>query len=228
MWGLEREGGRGPRRGLTLDQILDAAIAVGAAEGYAAMSMNRVARELGFTAMSLYRYVDSKSTLAEMVLDRVVGLPPEIGPELSWREGLSLWGRTEYEVLGRHQWALDIPLGTPPLGPNNMAWLEAGLGTLSGVPVPESVKLQLVMNLSLYVIGRRRMARDIAADLDAEIDFDEPMRHLLDPQRFPALLAAFAERAFDNKDIDWAEADFVFGLDRLLDGYEAFLSSYGR
>ncbi|MFE3445291.1 TetR/AcrR family transcriptional regulator [Nocardia sp. NPDC059180] len=228
MWGLEQPGGRGPKRGLSLDQILEAAITVGDAEGYAALSMNRVARELGFTAMSLYRYVDSKATLVEMVLDRVVGLPPEIEPGGSWRVGLTVWARTEYEVLGRHPWTLDIPLGSPPLGPNNMAWLETGLGTMRDLPVPEGVKLQLVMNMSLYVMGRRRMARDIAAGVDSDADFTEPLRQLLDPQRFPALLSALANRAFDEEDIDWDAADFEFGLERLLDGFESFLRRFDR
>src|SRR5690606_32089960 len=96
MWGLEQPGGRGPKRGLSLEQIIEAAIAIGDAEGFAALSMNRVARELGFTAMSLYRYVDSKATLMEMMLDHVIGLPPEIEPGTSWRAGLAQWARSEY------------------------------------------------------------------------------------------------------------------------------------
>ncbi|TLG10311.1 TetR/AcrR family transcriptional regulator [Nocardia cyriacigeorgica] len=228
MWGLEQPGGRGPKRGLSLEQIIEAAIAVGDAEGYAALSMNRVARELGFTAMSLYRYVDSKATLVEMMLDHVIGLPPDIEPGATWRTGLAQWARSEYEVLGKHPWTLDIPFGgSPPLGPNNMAWLEAGLGTLRDVPVPDAVKLQLVMNLSLYVIGRRRTARDIAPSLESDADFTEPLRQLLDPQQFPALLSALANRAFDDDDIDWERADFEFGMERLLDGYECFLNAYG-
>ncbi|MBF6456012.1 TetR/AcrR family transcriptional regulator [Nocardia cyriacigeorgica] len=228
MWGLEQPGGRGPKRGLSLEQIIEAAIAIGDAEGFAALSMNRVARELGFTAMSLYRYVDSKATLMEMMLDHVIGLPPEIEPGTSWRAGLAQWARSEYEVLGRHPWALDISFGgSPPLGPNNMAWLEAGLGTLREVPVPDAVKLQLVMNLSLYVIGRRRAARDIAPSLESEADFTEPLRQLLDPQQFPALLSALSNRAFDDDDIDWEQGDFEFGMERLLDGYECFVNAYG-
>ncbi|WP_280235646.1 TetR/AcrR family transcriptional regulator [Nocardia cyriacigeorgica] len=226
MWGIDQPGGRGPKRGLSLDQILETAIAVGDAEGYAGLSMNRVARELGFTAMSLYRYVDSKATLVDMVLDRVVGPPPEIEPGRSWREGLTVWARREYEVLGRHPWTLDIPLGSPPLGPNNMAWLEVGLGTMRDLSVPDAIKLQLVMNMSLYVMGRRRMARDIATGVDLDADFTEPLRRLLDPQRFPALLSALGNRAFDDEEIDWEKADFEFGLARLLDGYESFLRSF--
>src|SRR5690606_29277830 len=80
MWGLAPAGTRGPRRGLSLEQIVDTAIELADEEGFAALSMNKVAERLGFTAMSLYRYVDSKSTLVEIALDRVLGTPPETPP----------------------------------------------------------------------------------------------------------------------------------------------------
>ncbi|TQM25471.1 TetR/AcrR family transcriptional regulator [Nocardia bhagyanarayanae] len=226
LWRLDQPGGRGPKRGLTLDQILEAAIEVADAEGYAALSMNRVAQQLGFTAMSLYRYVDSKNTLVELLLDRVIGEPPHIPPGTPWRTGLEYWARSEFEVVGRHPWWLDIPLKAPPMGPNNMAWLEAGLATLADTAVPEPVRLQLVMNLSLYVIGRRWAASNVVGGADGEQDFTAALRRVLDPQRFPAVLSALAHSAFDQDDIDWEKADFEFGLARMLDGYESLVRSF--
>ncbi|MEV6062347.1 TetR/AcrR family transcriptional regulator [Nocardia asteroides] len=224
MWGLEQPGARGPRRALTLDQILDAAVAVADAEGYPALSMNRVAKELGFTAMSLYRYVDSKNTLIDLLMDKVVGPPPDITAQMPWREGLERWARAEFERLGRHQWWVDIPLNRPPMGPNNMAWLDAGLRALSATIVPEPVKLQLVMNLSMFVVGKRRAVRDLQAEEDS--DFTGVLARVLDPQRFPAVTAALSASAFLDDEIDWSEADFEFGLARMLDGYEVFIRTF--
>src|SRR5690606_30128962 len=226
LWGLDREGERGPRRGLTLEQILDTAIALADAEGSSALSMNRIGKELGVTAMSLYRYVENKQTLVMLVLDRVIGSPPEIAADDGWRAGLRAWALAEFETVARHPWWLDMPLAGPPMGPNNMAWLEAGLATLGRTNLPESMRLQLVMNLSLYVLGRFWAAKDFIADQGGDHDFEGAMRSVLDPARFPALLSALAQRAFDG-DIDWARADFEFGLDRMLDGYERFLDSGG-
>lgn len=222
LWGMESPGSRGPKRGLSLERIVDAAIAVADAEGYAALSMNRVARELGFTAMSLYRYVDSKNTLIELVADWVIGPPPEIDPALGWRAGLRLWATTEYDLIRRHPWWLEIPMNTPPLGPNNMAWLDAGLAVLAGTGLPASARLRLVMNLTLFVIGRMRLSGEIgAADNDEEaVDM---FFAALDPARFPAVAAVVAEGGFEDDDIDWARADFEFGLDRVLDGYADFI-----
>ncbi|MFD3509780.1 TetR/AcrR family transcriptional regulator [Nocardia sp. NPDC058666] len=224
MWGLEQPGGRGPKRALTLDQILDAATEVADAEGYAALSMNRVAKQLGFTAMSLYRYVDSKNTLVDLLMDRVVGPPPEIAPGTPWRAGLEKWARAEFARLGRHSWWLDIPLSRPPMGPNNMAWLDTALGVLAETGVPDPVKLQLVMNLSMFVVGKRRFLRDLETEEGG--DFISVMARVLDPQRFPAVSAALSNAAFDDDDIEWEQADFEFGLARLLDGYDVFIAKF--
>lgn len=225
MWGREQPGGRGPKRGLTLDQILDAATEVADAEGYAALSMNRVAKQLGFTAMSLYRYVDSKNTLVDLLMDRVVGQPPDIAAGTPWRLGLERWALAEFERLGRHLWWLDIPLNRPPMGPNNMAWLETALQVLAEAAVPEPVKLQLVMNMSMFVVGKRRFLRDLQVEEGG--DFASVMARVLDPQRFPSVSAALSNAAFDDDDIDWERADFEFGLARLLDGYEVFIATFG-
>ncbi|MFD6451700.1 TetR/AcrR family transcriptional regulator [Nocardia sp. NPDC060220] len=225
MWGREQPGGRGPKRGLTLDQILDAATEVADAEGFAALSMNRVAKQLGFTAMSLYRYVDSKNTLVDLLMDRVVGAPPEIAAGTPWRVGLEWWALAEFERLGRHLWWLDIPLSRPPMGPNNMAWLETALQVLAEAAVPEPIKLQLVMNVSMFVVGKRRFLRDLQEEEGG--DFASVMARVLDPQRFPSVSAALSNAAFDDDDIDWERADFEFGLARLLDGYEVFIATFG-
>ncbi|MFC8527703.1 TetR/AcrR family transcriptional regulator [Nocardia sp. NPDC057227] len=222
LWGMEAAGTRGPKRGLSLEGIVDAAIAVADADGYAALSMKRVAEELGFTAMSLYRYVDSKTTLVELMSDRVIGLPPAADPALGWRDALRRWAVTEYELIIRHPWWLEIPMVTPPLGPNNMAWLNSGLTILERTGLPAGVRLRLVMNLTLFVIGRMRLSVELG-QADTEDDTFDSLFATMDPQRFPAVLAAAAEGAFQDDEIDWARADFEFGLDRTLDGYEQYV-----
>ncbi|WP_062993067.1 TetR/AcrR family transcriptional regulator [Nocardia anaemiae] len=224
MWGLDEGGSRGPKRGLSLDQVIDAAIEVADLEGVGALSMSRVAKRLGFTTMSLYRYVDSKDTLIELVTDRVVGPPPELPDDPNWRVRVEAWAWAEVRMIQQHPWWVDLPLA-PPMGPRNMAWLDAGLSAFAGTAVPEPVKLQLVLNVSLYLIGRMRMAREMAAS--AEYDgYLAALGHVIDPQHYPALASALAHQAFDLDETNWAEADLQFGLDRLLDGYEQFVRSF--
>jgi AcrR family transcriptional regulator len=67
LWGRREPGRRGPRPGLSTDAIVEAAVAVADAEGLGAVSMARVAKELGFTTMSLYRHVTSKDELLQLM-----------------------------------------------------------------------------------------------------------------------------------------------------------------
>ncbi|MEC3957383.1 TetR/AcrR family transcriptional regulator [Nocardia sp. CDC153] len=224
LWDLDSAGSRGPKRGLSLEQILTTATAIADAEGYAALSMARVAKELGFTTMSLYRYVDSKDTLVELLHDSIFDAPPEL-PTHDWRAALEAWAWAEFHAIRTHDWWLDIPMTGPPLGPKNMMWLEAGMAALSTVPIPESLKLQLLVNLSVYVIGRTRFLRDSIQQAKQDADYTGILTAVLDPERFPAVTRALTNRAFDDDDMHWEEADFTFALARLLDGYQVFIDA---
>ncbi|MDH6283297.1 TetR/AcrR family transcriptional regulator [Prescottella agglutinans] len=224
-WGLGEAGKRGPRRGMSLDEILDAAIELADEEGVAALSMARVAKRLGFTTMSLYRYVRSKDELLELISDRVIGSPPEIPADLGWREGLEMWARAEYDGLMQHRWWLRLPITGPPLGPNNMAWLEAALGCLASTRLPEPLKVQVALNISVHVISRARFTVDLVPDAEPD-NYASILPRVLDPARFPALLAALDARAFAEDDVDWEDSDFRFGLGLLLDGVERIVARY--
>src|ERR1700757_4350953 len=67
LWGRRERGKRGPRPGLSPDAIVEAAVRVADADGLEAVSMARVAKELGFTTMSLYRYVANKDELLQLM-----------------------------------------------------------------------------------------------------------------------------------------------------------------
>ena len=62
-WGGGVRAGKGPRPGLTLAKIVEAGVRIAASEGLAAVSMSRVASEVGAATMSLYRYVGAKDEL---------------------------------------------------------------------------------------------------------------------------------------------------------------------
>ena len=227
MWGLAPAGTRGPRRGLSLEQIVDTAIDLADEEGFAALSMNKVAERLGFTAMSLYRYVDSKSTLVEIALDRVLGTPPETAPGTPWRAALHEWAWAEYRLIVKHVGWLSVRMSAPPLGPNNVAWLEAGLSALGQTRVPEPVKLQLVVNLTLFVIGRARLVAEIdPGNPESDGDWDI-LERVIDPERFPAVTAVMQAQAFDQDGESWEDLFFERSLGLLLDGYERLIGSYG-
>ena len=203
---------------------------VAATEGLAAVSMNRVANELGTGAMSLYRYVSAKDELLALMVDAAIGTPPA-KPEASeaWREGLSRWARGYLEVLRRHSWALRIPISGPQVTPNLTAWIEDGLSSLRDTGLTEAEKLSVVLLLSGYVRNAATLATDIA-DAASAAGMSETqimptwgrlLTQLTDADRFPALHQALASDAFDHDDDP--EDEFVFGLERVLDGIDALV-----
>src|SRR5688572_33096520 len=102
-WGRHDRPARGPRPGLSLARIVDAAVDVAASEGLAAVSMNRVAAELGTAPMSLYRYVAAKDELLELMVDAGVGPPPELTDGVGWRAGLAAWAQAVRAALRRNR-----------------------------------------------------------------------------------------------------------------------------
>src|ERR1700754_2811680 len=88
-WGVKAAATKGPKPGLGLARIVATALRIADAEGLDAVSMNRVAKELGTGAMSLYRYVESKQELLALMIDAAIGEVPPTPPR---RGGSALRG----------------------------------------------------------------------------------------------------------------------------------------
>ncbi|GAA4231350.1 TetR/AcrR family transcriptional regulator [Actinomadura meridiana] len=222
-WGVRGRTPPGPRPGLTLERIVAAAVEVASTDGLAAVSMVRVAKELGVSTMALYRYVAAKDELLDLMVDAATGPPPvheQADPE-QWRPGLSLWARDYLAVLRRHPWILQVPIPGPPIAPNQIAWLERGLTQLRGTGLTESEKLSVIMLLGGVVRNWASLAAGIhaAGDQRPPIHYASALARLIDVRRFPAVSAALAAGAIDD-DQDDADAEFAFGLDRVLDGVD--------
>jgi AcrR family transcriptional regulator len=105
LWQERPRPTRGPKPALTLEQIADAAIAIADADGLDAVSMQRVAAEVGYTKMSLYRYLPGKAELVAAMIERALGGPPALRAEDGWRAGLTTWAGALLRAYGGHRWA---------------------------------------------------------------------------------------------------------------------------
>jgi AcrR family transcriptional regulator len=122
----EKRTGPGPKPGLSVDVIVDAAIAVADAEGMAALSMRRVGERLGRSGMALYTYVPSKSELVDLMYDRALAeLPAEYDLRDGWRAAVTTWAERTRAFYLRHPWVLQVSQARPVLGPNEFAAIEA-------------------------------------------------------------------------------------------------------
>jgi AcrR family transcriptional regulator len=132
LWQTPAQRRRGPKPELSHERIVAVAVAVADAHGLEAVSMDRVARELGFTAMSLYRHVPGKRELVDLMIDVGLGPPPPLdGPPRAWRKKLTRWAQALWSVFHAHPWSLEATGRLRVMGPNELAWLEAGLGALA-------------------------------------------------------------------------------------------------
>ena len=112
--------------------------------------------------MSLYRYVASKDELLTAMVDTGLGAPPAPAPGEDWRAGLTRWAvgvRTAYQG---QPWSLRVPISGPPLGPNNVAWLDNALAALAHTPLDEQEKLSCVLLVSGFVRNDVTLALDFA------------------------------------------------------------------
>ena len=246
LWGRRSRAQRGPRPGLSVAAIVESAIALADAEGLAAVSMARVAKELGFTPMSLYRHVASKEELLQLMWN--ASAQGAEGLELTgegWRARLAMWARTQWEMLGRHPWITQMPMAVPPMGPNSLTFVERGLEALDDTGLADADKLRVIGLISSFTLSQARMAADAARALhdtgetgdtgaDAGDDagasgapwsFEALLRELVDERAYPRLhRLAWAGDVGEHASGFEEEAEFSFGLERILDGVKALIA----
>jgi AcrR family transcriptional regulator len=235
LWGRREAGQRGPKRGLSVDAIVEAAIEVGDAEGLGAVSMARVAKELGFTTMSLYRYVTSKDELLQLMWNASAqGAEGLVLQGDGWRPRLRMWATIQREMIDRHPWITQMPMAAPPLAPNSLTFVERGLETLDGTGLADADKLRVIGLLSSYTLSEARMAYDArraaaeAASAGSKAgsvwSFEALLRELADEQTYPLLhqIAWSAEIGGNPSGFEEHE-EFLFGVDRILDGTQALI-----
>jgi AcrR family transcriptional regulator len=229
-WGLRPRPSKGPKRGLSLAGIVAAGIRVADADGLAAVSMSRVAADLGASTMSLYRYVSGKEELLALMVDAAYGEPPA-RPDRGegWRPGLSRWGWAMRAATRQHPWAVRIPISGLPARPHEVAWFEQALQCLRGTGLTEAEKASVILLLSGYVRNIATQDADIEAAIRASgaapqewmSSYARMLTKLADPQRFPALNEFIAAGVFET--YDDPDDEFTFGLERILDGIEALV-----
>lgn len=224
LWGQHAAPRRGPKPGLTLQEIGAAALAIADEEGLPAVSMSRVAKRLGFTTMSLYRYVERKDELWSVVLDEAYGQPKPL-PRGDWRRALTVWGRSVRDRTLAHPWILQVPVTAPPITPHQTRWMEMALRGLDGVGLSEQDKLSAILLVDTYVRGQAAFSTGAGASSaePARMSYARQLRELIDPADFPALTAALSSGALEDEQDDWSRDEFEFGLQVTLDGIAALV-----
>jgi AcrR family transcriptional regulator len=231
LWEDRSRGGRGPKASYTHDEVIEAAMAIADTEGHlGAVTMQAVSAKLGLTTMAVYRYFPNKEALYDAIIDAGKGLPPAAGsPARSWREEIRRWANAKRECMCARPWLAELPFVAAPHGPNWLLWIEALAVQLQRAGFKGEIAGQMISVIDGYVRGAsdtsislaRAKARGISEQQWAAAVGADLGRAVGDP-RFPAFSAILTAPP-DGKGRNFEES-FEFGLDRVLDGIEMYLS----
>jgi AcrR family transcriptional regulator len=214
------------------ERIAETALRIADEEGLDAVTMRRVATELGAGTMTLYHYVRNKDELAALMDDAIMAelLVPEDELAEGWREGMAQIARRSYDAFRRHPWVFELNDESSQGAPNALRHVEQSLLVASRTGLDFPGQLELVALVDDYVFGhamRARIEREERAEEQWEQRLEALIAHLetqLHSGEFP-ILAAWAgddvRAGFER--IGEMAADpgrFERGLQTLLDGIE--------
>ncbi|GAA2604755.1 TetR/AcrR family transcriptional regulator [Streptomyces axinellae] len=218
---------RGRRPGYSREAITEAAVALADAEGLEAVTMRRVAAQVGAGVMSLYNYAPDKETLLELMVDHVSGelLPASAAapPTGDWRADLKAIGHLQRALMLRHPW-LPTALATRRTpGPNALASLEHALAALRPTGLDGATKIEIFAQLTAFVAGHVRYeVSQAAASRSAERGAAEAryLAAVAADGHHPELAEALATAGRRPLAPEPPEAPFTRFLNRLIDGLD--------
>ncbi|MFD0673560.1 TetR/AcrR family transcriptional regulator [Cohnella sp. GCM10027633] len=237
-WGIVKPSRRGPKGELSIAKIVEAAVEIADREGLAGLSMNRVASALGFTTMSLYRYIASKEDLLVLMQEAVSGadIPPE-REDADWRAEMKGYVHACIQVFVKHPWYGDIPIAGIPTTPNALRFVDWALRTMRHFPVNDYEKMSFLLLLSSYARSYGIIHRDAMRMIQAGGTMEgfngmmagPALRKLVKPDLYPELHPVVASGIFtgEQEQHNPVANDLEFGLERILDGIAAYLERKG-
>ena len=229
LWERLESGPRSPKTTLTHDQIAAAAVELADAEGLEAVSMRRLAEQLGVATMALYRYVANKEELLELMINAAYDFEGEL-PLLApgdWRSAVGKLARGTLSRTRRHPWLVEaqaaVPNGLTPARNRGLDWM---LGGFEGLDVTGDTKMLIMRVVDAYArgavvaeINQRRMLerRGLGPDGDVRQLLRADMVWMLRSGRYPR----FTETVRSGLAPVDAASEFEVGLQALLDGLGA-------
>jgi AcrR family transcriptional regulator len=218
---------RGPQPAYSRGQIAAAAVKIADAEGIEAVSMRRIAAELGSGTTSLYRYITKKDELLDLMSEAVLARDRLPKPSGNWRSDLRKIAYHVRAMTLKHPWTIAISTFRSAMGPNTLRALELTLSTIDNLGL--DIDEMLVIENTLFTFARGYAAGEIAemeasrrSGLDREQwirSRTELTRAILKTGKYP-MFARVVKDARAPHDPDAAERGFAMGLEHLLNGIQ--------
>lgn len=228
LWDPPPPPRRGPRQRLTLEQVVEAGMAV-AARSLDELSMRKVAQELGVGAMSLYTYVPGRDELFELMIDRAWAGRELPDRGLSWRAQAEFHAHEAWRMYREHPWLISSNLWRMPLGPHVLDVQEDLYRAVLLTGLDPGTVVRSAGLIESHVFGTARAAitdTSLAARTGVTQDDYYSSRAgfwgtYYSEERFPTMLTLWNAGGFDEAaDAEYPEGDWEFGLRLILDGIE--------
>lgn len=223
---------RGRRPKVSVDEVVDAAIALADRDGLAALSMRGIADHLGIGAMTIYSYVASRDDLVVLMVDQVIGRTPAPPLEGDLRARLTQVAELSLADHREHPWLLDVTGFRPWLGPNVADRYEWQLSAVEGVGLDDiemDQTITLVAGFAANVARAENAVRQAErqsgmTDLEWWEANSEELGEVMAAREYPIAgrVGSAAGEAYQAGSDPRRELEF--GLGRILDGIEAHLS----
>lgn len=228
----EPEPRRGPKQRVSVDQVVQAAIALADTDGLAAFSVRKVSERLGIGAMSIYTYVPGRSELIGLMIDEAMGeapLPPHVG---SLRDRLTTMAKQLWDEAHRHPWLLQADNSRPWIGPHAMARYEWQLAGLEGAGFTD---LEMDNIVTLVTGTAESAARTSLGSRNAQVDsgitdlqwweINAPvLDRFVRAEEFPLATRVGQAAGQEYNAVSDPERALEFALDRIVDGLELLLA----
>ncbi|TDD60587.1 TetR/AcrR family transcriptional regulator [Kribbella antibiotica] len=221
-WGVQPAQRRGPKPGLSVEQIVATGIEFGDRAGFEAISLQKIAAQFGVTTNAMYRYVRSKDELIVLVHDKALGAPPEL--PAGWRAAGTAWVHALVDRYGERPWLLDVPIRGAPITPNVMRWAEVMLQAFAETPLSQHDALGCLMLLDGFARNYANLARQLGANNDVPVQAEQVGAFLvprLIEGNYPMLVSLYTNAEYN----DGLDDDLEFGLTRTLDGIEVLIKA---
>jgi AcrR family transcriptional regulator len=222
------------RVALTRDAIVAAAIGLADAGGLAAVTVRRLAVELGARPMSIYSYarIESKEELFDLMVDEVCAEMLVADLPGQWRPALRAVATRSREVLLAHPWWAELIGRNVLLGPNGIRYWEQMLAAVRTLGADEETRQAVVVTVETFVVGQTTFALDEQGDAKTGHRSREQWQQAVSKYRqdliatgeFPQLSSVGPPGPTSAADRD---RYFTLGLDWLLAGVAASLEPDG-
>jgi AcrR family transcriptional regulator len=202
---------------LSRERVLKAALRLVDEGGLEALSMRKLAGELGVQAMSLYNHVANKDDILDGLVDIVVAEIEVPRFDLDWKTAMRRRSISAHEMLLRHPWATMPLVSRINVGPAMLGYINATLGCLyeAGFSLERADQIWNAIDSHIYGFTLQELNFPVEAE-----NYSEAAKTglpLIPADLYPymnKLTHAVIEKQYDGI------SDFNFGLELLLDGLD--------